>query len=73
VRCGLLHEARTKNDWTIWAKSPDGRVADTTEKVIYRDNFQEALLAFIKAYGERLVQDAAYQEAFIRKFDKLCE
>jgi hypothetical protein len=20
VRCGLLHEARTKNGWTIWAK-----------------------------------------------------
>lgn len=73
VRCGLLHEARTKNDWTIWARSSDGAVANVRKRVVYRDDFQSALLAFIDAYGERLLTDNTLQEAFIRKFDSLCE
>ena len=28
VRCGLLHEARTKGGWRIWADGPDSVVAD---------------------------------------------
>lgn len=73
VRCGVLHEARTQGGWRIWAKGPAGVVANVTERIVYRDNFQEALLAYIKNYGERLSLDADLQQAFIRKFDKLCE
>ena len=44
VRCGLLHEARTKNGWTIWAKH-GSRIIDATgaQKILYRDDFQKAL------------------------------
>jgi len=73
VRCGLLHEARTKNDWTISAKSHNSLIADTQRKIVYRDNFQDAILLFIEDYGVRLVKDKELQAAFIRKFDKLCE
>lgn len=73
VRCGLLHEARTKNDWTIWGKSPHGQVADTERHIVYRDNMQDALLEFINNFGSSLTNDRTLQEAFIRKFDKLCE
>ena len=73
VRCGVLHEARTKNGWRIWAKGPAGVVANATKRIVYRNNFQEALLAYIKNYGERLPHEAALQQAFIRKFDNLCE
>jgi hypothetical protein len=73
VRCGLLHEARTKNGWRILAKSPDGTIADAAERIVYRDNFQDALLAYVKSYGERLSQKPELQQAFIRKFDNLCE
>lgn len=73
VRCALLHEARTKNGWRILAKGPIGMVANMADKIVYRDNFQEALLAYIKGYSERLPREPELQQAFIRKFDSLCE
>lgn len=72
VRCGLLHEARTKNGWTIWAKSGDGKTADANQKIMYRNNFQAGLLTFVEWYKSTLLTDKALQEAFIRKFDSLC-
>ncbi len=72
VRCGLLHEARTKGGWTIWAKSPAASLVSATDKTIYRDNFHAGLLEFIDWYKGALVLDASLQEAFIRKFDSLC-
>lgn len=72
VRCGLLHEARTKNGWRIWAEGPVGIVADVPGRIVYRNNFQVALLGYIKAYGERLEGDQDLQQGFIRKFDNLC-
>jgi hypothetical protein len=73
VRCGLLHEARTKNGWTIWAKSPAGTIANTLAKVIYRNDFQAGILDFIEWYRTVLCSDVEVQEAFIRKFDSLCD
>lgn len=73
VRCGLLHEAQTKNGWRIRAKSPNGAVVNVAERILYRDNFQDALLAYVKNYGERLLCEPNLQQAFIRKFDYLCE
>lgn len=72
VRCGLLHEARTKGGWRIWATDPGCRIIDSTNKLLFRDNFQEALLAFVEAYGRDLETTPDYQAAFIRKFDDLC-
>ena len=72
VRCGLLHEARTKNGWTIWAEGPTNTVIHATKKIIYRNNFQVALLEFADWYENTLLSDAALQSAFIRKFDSLC-
>jgi hypothetical protein len=72
VRCGLLHEARTKNGWTIWARSGEGKTADTAQKIMFRDNFQTGLLAFVEWYRGSLPTDNGLQEAFIRKFDSLC-
>lgn len=72
VRCGLLHEARTKGGWTIWAKSA-ANVVSAAPKIVYRDNFHAALLEFIDWYKGALPLDRALQEAFIRKFDSLCQ
>jgi hypothetical protein len=41
-------------------------------RIVYRNNFQEALLEYIKAYGKRLERDKDLQQGFIRKFDHLC-
>ncbi len=73
VRCGLLHEARTKGGWTIWAKDPVGKLVSAVDKIVYRDNFQDGLLGFIEWYKRALLSDVALQEAFIRKFDSLCQ
>ena len=73
VRCGLLHEARTKNGWVIWAKH-GSRIIDATgaHKILYRDDFQKGLLDFVAWYKSALTSDSPIQEAFIRKFDSLC-
>src|ERR1700733_7076351 len=73
VRCGLLHEARTKDGWTIWAKSPATQVVSAEPNIAYRDNFHAALLEFIDWYKGALPSDRTLQEAFIRKFDSLCQ
>jgi len=73
VRCGLLHEARTKNGWVIWAEH-GRKIIDVTgaPKILYRNDFQKALLDFIAAYKTKLASDPLIQAAFIRKFDSLC-
>src|SRR6266508_2534561 len=71
VRCGLLHEARTKNGWRIWADDPAGRVVDANDKIVFRDNFQDALIEFINSYKTELLTNIQYQESFIRKFENL--
>jgi hypothetical protein len=43
VRCGLLHEARTKNGWRVKARGPKGAVVDAQSKLVYRDGFENAL------------------------------
>lgn len=73
IRCGLLHEAQTKNGWKIRAKSSNGRVVDAKEKIVYRDNFEKAVQEFIDDYAARLVRDKELQAAFVRKFDSLSE
>jgi hypothetical protein len=69
VRCGALHEARTKNGWTILAKSKSGQIIDANLKVVYRDDFQSALEAFARWYKRELSVKRDFQEGFIRKFD----
>ena len=72
VRCGLLHEAQTKNGWKVWARSHDNAIADITKRIVYRDNFQTALLEYVECYKSVLLSDGAAQSAFVRKFDSLC-
>jgi len=72
VRCGLLHEARTKNGWTILARESGGHTIDASQKIVYRDNVQESLLSFVEWYKGALTSDNSLQEAFLRKFDSLC-
>lgn len=72
VRCGVLHEARTKNGWTISAKSKSGTVVEPNLKIVYRDNFQSALLDFVEWYKRELPSRRDLHEAFLRKFNSLC-
>ena len=71
VRCALLHEARTKNGWKIWAS---GSIAvDANKKIVRRDALQTAINVYLAAYGSLLTRDQNVQAAFIRKFDHLSD
>ena len=82
VRCPLLHEARTKNGWSIWAFNFDPDISpeqkakhsppiDPKRKIIFRDNLQSLFLQFVDEYGAKVISDVSLQAAFIRKFDNL--
>jgi len=76
IRCGLLHEARTNGNWTIWGNSGNKTLIKktATETIVYRDDFYDALLEFINTnYKNDFLLSTDRKEAFIRKFDKLCE
>jgi hypothetical protein len=79
VRCGVLHEARTKGAWRIWEKSELSLIVDPAGPVgpiLYRDDFQEAIIKFIEDYRATVPQKTELgvklQQAFIRKFEHLC-
>lgn len=74
VRCPLLHEARIGKNWKIAKSSPAEVIVDasSTIRVLYRNNFQEALLKFIEWHKAALLSDVRIQQAFIRKFNNLC-
>lgn len=73
VRCGLLHEARTKKGWRINTRSERGLIVDHAVKIVWRDELQLALREFISWYRQELARSEALQVAFVRKFDNLCE
>lgn len=73
VRCGLLHEARTKNGWRIKVKQSATQAIDTDAKIVYRNKMQDAFDQFVAWYEKALSSDGTLQKAFIRKFDSLCE
>jgi hypothetical protein len=75
VRCGVLHEARTKGTWLIHAKSESSLIVDRNGPdgpILYRDDFQEGISTFIKNYYVAVPQNIPLQQAFIRKFEHLC-
>jgi hypothetical protein len=76
IRCGLLHEARTNGKWTIWGKSPNNDLMEKNENafIVFRDDFCDALLNFINInYKAELLSSTDRKQAFLRKYDRLCE
>jgi hypothetical protein len=76
VRCSLLHEARTSGKWTIWGSSSNGLFVEKRdiETIIYRDDFYQALLDFVNIhYKNELLISVERKQAFLRKFNRLCE
>lgn len=77
IRCGLLHEAATKETSRINnARSHDMLVLfeanDPCNMRIYRENFHVAILKFIDSYGLDLLSNRDLQINFIRKIDDIC-
>jgi hypothetical protein len=74
VRCGLLHEARTRGGWVISAKPSSGKLVTQTGATItlFRNELIPALEKYLADYRTRLLTDRNTQAAFIRKWDHLC-
>jgi hypothetical protein len=75
VRCGLLHEARTKGGWYISTAPSSGvLISQKGGKItLFRDRLIPALETYFLDYRSRLLVNLGTQEAFIRKFDHLCQ
>lgn len=83
VRCGLMHEARTKGNWliratpkTISAKTdPLFIVSENGNYIIYRTVLHYRLLHYLETYKDELRQDsqvaALLRRNFARKLDHL--
>jgi len=58
VRCALLHETQTKNNWLIKKDSSKTKCYEERGemKIIYRDQFQDDLEELIKNYKKALVK-----------------
>jgi hypothetical protein len=75
VRCGLLHEARTKGGWFI-STAPSGGALISQKSggiILFRNQLIPALEAYFCEYRQRLLTNSSTQQAFIRKFDHLCK
>jgi hypothetical protein len=88
VRCGLMHETRTKKDWVIkadaikYANKHSERKKDITDlkgggkNIIFRNQLQNALEKYFEQYKSNLRNpDDTYKNLrrfFARKLDHLC-
>ena len=72
VRCGLLHEASTKNNWKIHATS-DVRILNVESKIVQREALSRVVIEYVDGYRALLGQDERVQAAFIRKFSALAD
>lgn len=79
IRCALMHEARTTNLWRIHKstsksdQSDSEFFADFDKKIIYRDNLQRCIVTYLEKYKSELPKEVELQNAFIRKFNHLCD
>lgn len=76
IRCGLLHEASTKETSLIRVNSPDNLmielIDDNKNMIVYRNNFLHSIKEFLSDYKIKLFQDTQLKINFIRKFDDIC-
>lgn len=84
VRCGLLHETQTKNNWKIKKDTANTKlsyVENSDEKIIYRENFQRDLELLIDDYKKAIINGLNFdnisacelRKNFISKFNHICK
>ncbi|MFP5438603.1 MAG: hypothetical protein ACLGH8_12500 [Bacteroidia bacterium] len=73
IRCGLLHEAATKEDWTI-LRSSSNCFVDINNKVLYTDEFIKAIKVYIEDYKQSILKNEDNLRFHLaRKLDKLAD
>jgi gamma-glutamylcyclotransferase (GGCT)/AIG2-like uncharacterized protein YtfP len=77
IRCGLLHEAATKETSRI-NNAPSHYMLvsfepnDPSNMRIYRENFYQGICEYIDSYKTELLTDKSLKANFIRKMDDIC-
>lgn len=72
VRCALLHEACTRNNWVINIRNHQSVTINREQKAINRSLFVSDLKVCVNLYKDELNSSPELQKAFIRKFDGIC-
>lgn len=84
VRCALLHETQTKENWIIRFDFYNGKTSyllEKEKKILYRENFQKDLIEMISGYRDAIVNQNVFdefdnktlRENFILKFNSICK
>lgn len=84
VRCGLLHETQTKNNWKIKLDTEKTGLCYEEKdefKIIYRENFQRYLELLIDDYKNAIINRLNFDNIsscelrvnFISKFNHICK
>ncbi|WP_147252978.1 hypothetical protein [Thalassospira profundimaris] len=82
VRCGLLHEARTKGNWRILLSRKHldrykNKSIDCDAKIVFRDRLEQDFYQFLSDYRMTLIdkdkKNNKTRIAFIRKMNMLCD
>ncbi|MEH0292485.1 hypothetical protein V6R98_09780 [Agrobacterium sp. CCNWLW71] len=71
IRCGLVHEAQTKDGWVVKGGTSRYPLVDFDRKVVNRDAMGDAIDDYLANYRRSLKADPVLQDAFVRKFDNL--
>ena len=77
IRCGLLHEAATKETSRIKSGFHSNDIIDfienyDTNMFVYKDNFFKAIIDYLRSYKEELFKNKSLKINFVRKFDDIC-
>lgn len=75
VRCSLLHDASTCDGWVINVREKETIVIRNGEKILNKRSFMKDIRQYIQEYKNSLMEpdNQNLREAFIRKFDGICE
>jgi hypothetical protein len=73
VRCALLHEAMTRNGWTIRIDTDVLVEQKENKKVLNRFYFLNDLKEYIKNYKGVVLDSKERKKAFIRKMNCICK
>jgi len=73
VRCAILHEAATRNGWKIRIDTNSLIEKQKASIVINRVIFVQEIENYISNYKDELMNSVELKQAYIRKFDSICE
>ena len=74
VRCGLLHEAATKDKSKIRGDSDKGIAKDTDDGlIVYRSALSKGIQEYLESYKAELMASDELKKGFLRKMDDVCQ